>query len=298
MQDARRLSMVGMIRPREVRLFRAYSRPRTDRIGRAVHLVPSRLALLVAFLLAPVTGHATSSFFEEPTGSSVRFGRMSLGVSGGFQYWTLSSLEDFQDARAALFAADGFNFPASEYGATYAYTVDIQARFGGGWLLRAQAEWSRIGWEDRDRAFLASLDGTGIRTPVSIVYGTDVKTRPLIFGLGLGRESYFRETRLSLTGLGLITPLKTEDEAIVIVGRNSAETTTTWESTGVGWGFEGIGGVDWLPDADMTIFVETFARVGATTVEPVDGSDASSFLPSRRRIETTGFGIRLGVRWI
>ncbi len=256
------------------------------------------LLVLLASVLLPGAAPASSSVLDVPHPSERQFGRLTFGLSGGFQSWTLSSLEEAIEHRSDLLAEDGFEFQEANFPPTYAYSVEIEMRFRGRWFLQAQADWLRVKWDDRYRATIALLDGAAARSPVSIRHGAEVRTHPLIFGGGLGREAFFREVRFTLVGNALVAPLETLDESEVVIGQNTAETLTSWRSTGLGWGFEVQGGFDWVPDADMTLFFETYVRTGTVTVEPDDGVPASSFVPSRRAIDLGGYGLRVGIRWI
>ena len=256
------------------------------------------LGALVWGALVPPPAAASSSILEVPFDVPSQFGRLTLGLGGGFQFWALSSLEDSQEARARALAADGFSFSASDYNPTYSYAASLETRFARAWVTRAQIEWTRLDWDTRDRRFLAALDGSDRRTPVSVSYGTEIRTRPLLFSLGLGREVFYRSVRILISANGMVVPLAATDEALLVVGSNAVESKTEWDSSGIGPGFEGLVTVDWVPDTDMTIFIESFVRAGSVTIEPDRDADESSFLPSRREVGLGGFGVRVGFRWI
>ena len=48
----------------------------------------------------------------------------------------------------------------------------------------------------------------------------------------------------------------------------------------------------------MNLFLDVFARQGATTVELDEPVWESDFAPGQREVDFSGAGVRLGFRWI
>lgn len=226
-----------------------------------------------------------------------RFGSMSLAVSGGFQWWGLDGLEEGLAARAREFGVDGYNLDAGGFGATYGYALEFQARLSEHYFLRTQADWTRMKFETRDRAYLSTLGGR-TRTPVSIGYTANVESRPLLFSFGLGRSHRFSSVRWGLSANWIVAPVRLRDEFTLVVSEGGEISESEVTATGIGNGFEALLSLDYFTDTNMTLFVETFLRRGATVVELETASWESSIEPARRRIDFDGGGIRLGFRWI
>jgi hypothetical protein len=260
-------------------------------------LLAAGIVLGIALLPPPAAADQPASVFEKKRPVSNYFGRLTLGIGGGFQYWTLASLEDLQDHRGALLAEDDFTFDSSEYEATYGYMVEIQYRLSRGWLIRALTEWTRLSWDRRDRQYIGILGGR-VRTPVSISYATEIRTRPLLFTVGAGRALFYREVRLVFLGGLLIAPLGAEDEILVRIGDTAVEEVSTHDSRGVGLGFEGGAELDWVTDTQMTLYLEAFFRAGSTTLDATEATVENEFFPGSRDIDLMGFGLRVGLRWI
>jgi hypothetical protein len=252
-----------------------------------------RVAILGALLLLPLlAGTAGADSFE---GHQRSFGTMSLGFTGGFERWSLSGLRDALDARAAVYAEDGFDLSdAGKFGTTYGYGVELQFRLTRNWFARTQAVWTRMSAETRDRQNLELLGGRDT-TPVSLTYTTRVQTRPLLFAVGLGRAVRFSSVRWGLSGSWLMAPMKVIDELELYI---DASTKSEVESNGFGQGAEALVSVDYFTDSNMTLYVEVFYRVGDATVELGTAEWGSTTIPTKRRVDLDGGGIRLGFRWI
>jgi len=222
------------------------------------------------------------------------FGTVTLGMTGGFQLWTLPSLEKAVARRAEDLAQDAYLLPESSYDLTFSYGGEIQVRLDAGWFARAQLEWTRLRLEDRDRQFLQFL-GSRERTPVSVSYSTRVETRPLLAALGLGRAWRGESVRLGLAASLIVAPIKVVDEIGVFL---ESDTVSEVTATGTGLGGELSASLDYFTDANMTLYLELFGRTGGTDVELDDRSWESTILPGTRRVDLEATGIRLGFRWI
>ena len=237
----------------------------------------------------PVTGMAAPE--ERPP----RFGTISIGLTGGFQTWGLSGLEETLSDRARLFAQNGYEMDGGEFGPTYGYGAEFQVRLTELWFLRAQFEWTRLSWEDRDRQFLAPL-GSSSRTPVSVSYESRVQTRPLLVALGGCAARELSSIRVGISGNALIAPVRLVDRLQISVVESVTETEVV--STGTGVGFELDVAVDYLTEVQTTLYLEAFWRTGSTTVTLEDPVWESDVFPAERSIDLDGIGIRLGMRWI
>jgi hypothetical protein len=251
-------------------------------------MVPVLLALLGLAAGAPQAHAKGFSIYQQALGT------LSLAFTGGFQYWTLEGLEESLEIRNGVYEDQGFSFETADYGPTYAFGAELQVRLTQHWFVRTQAEWTRLSWEDRDRQFLLFLSGRE-RTPVSLGYKAKVESRPLIFALGAGRSFRTESVRWGLSANWIIAPIKVVDELQMYLG---TETLFEVESTGVGNGLETALSVDYFTDSNLNLFVEGFWRTGGTDVDIRTEEWASTILPSRRRVDLDGAGIRLGFRWI
>lgn len=222
------------------------------------------------------------------------FGTVSFGVGGGFQWWSLNSLEDAVRERADDLARDGYDLGHTSFDPSYAYCGEIQVRLGRSWFARAGLEWVRLAVEDRDRQFLQFLGGRG-RTPVSLSYRTEVGTRPVVAAFGLGRAWRSRSVRLGLATSLVVAPLRVTDEINVYM---DTETVSEARADGTGLGGEVSASLDYFTDVDMNLFLEFFARQGQVDVRMEDPVWDSTILPDRRQVDLSGFGIRAGFRWI
>ena len=222
------------------------------------------------------------------------FGAVTLGLTGGFQMWTLPALEDAVRLRAEEVALDGFDVGADSYDLTYAYGVELQVRLTRSWFARAQFDWTRLTLEDRDREFLQFLGG-GQRSGVSLSYSTRVQTRPLIGSFGLGHAWQGNAVRLGISGNLVVAPLKVEDKLGVFI---ETETVSEVTSSGTGLGAELAASLDYYTDARMNLYLELFARTGRVDVTLDDDVWESTILPGTRRVDLGGGGIRVGFRWI
>jgi hypothetical protein len=216
-------------------------------------------------------------------------------MTGGFQSWSLSSLETTLGDRAEIFGASGYRLETADFGPTFSYGLEMELRLTERWFLRAQGEWTRLKWEDRDRQFLASLGGRN-RTPISVGYQTRVQTRPVLFAVGAGTARELWSARFALSGSLLIAPMRVVDDVVVSVVESRTETQIV--ASGTGTGFELDLAVDYFTEVRSTLYVEAFLRRGGTTVSLDDDVWETTAFPSERRVDLDGFGIRLGLRWI
>ncbi|GJM43369.1 MAG: hypothetical protein DHS20C21_02110 [Gemmatimonadota bacterium] len=249
------------------------------------------LAGWVALLLLLAPGLAMAQPLSDYRHS---FGLVSLAFTGGFQVWTLDGVKDHLAERADIYAADGFNFSGAEFGPAMGFGTELQFRLTDHWFVRSQAEWTRMSFEDRDRQFVSGLGGE-TRTAISLVQNTKVQSRPFLFSFGLGRSHRFDSVRWGLSSNWVVAPVKVIDE-LQVHNRSTTETDVT--STGVGHGFELLLSVDYFTDTSMNLFIESYFRRGATVVEAESPEWEGSLIPSRRRVDFDGGGIRLGFRWI
>lgn len=262
-------------------------------------LVRSTRSVFAGILLAASTaaGQTADPVTEAPPRRVLptnEFGRFSLGISGGFQTWSLDGLERTLSDRATHLAQDGFQFEPGAFGLTFSYGLDVQWRLARHWYAHAQFEWTRLSFEDRDRSLLIAL-GSRDRTPISIGYVSRVATRPLLVSLGGGHSREFHSVRIGGSAKMIIAPLAVEDDLTIFL---DSEFESTVRSTGTGLGCEVTASLDYFTQTRTTLFVETFGRVGSTKVSLGERYWESTILPGSRRVDFSGFGIRMGMRWI
>lgn len=222
------------------------------------------------------------------------FGFVTLGITGGFQYWSLSDLEAAVDRRATELAVDGYAMEPGAYPMTFSYGLDLQFRLTRAWFARAQFDWVRLSVDDRDRRSLQFL-GARERTPVSLSAKTRVETHPLVMAFGLGRSWRTPSLRWGLASGLVVAPLKVVDEIGVFL---EADTVSEVEATGTGFGADLAVSCDYFTDSNMNLFAELFGRIGSADVELTDDVWESTILPGTRRVNLDGVGLRLGFRWI
>ena len=222
------------------------------------------------------------------------FGTVTVGVSGGFQHWSLSDLEEAFDRRSADYASDGYVLEASSYPTTMSYGLDLQYRFSRRWFARAQFDWVRLTFDDRDRQSLQFL-GSRDLTPVALTAKTRVQTQPLLMSFGLGRSWRNPSVRWGVTTGFVVAPLKVIDEIGVFL---ESDTVSEIEATGTGLGADLAVSCDYFTDSNMNLFAEIFGRVGSADVELERPIWESTILPGTRAVNLDGVGIRLGFRWI
>ena len=228
---------------------------------------------------------------QEPS----RFRALSVGVSGGFQSWSLTGLEETLADRADQFGEQGFELAPGDFGITYSYGVEFQIRLTELVFLRAQADWTRMKFDDRYRESLAELSAPS-RDGFSLAYETRVKTRPFMYALGAGVARELTSIRIGLFGNLLIAPLELEET--VVLAREQSETDTQMTSSGTGTGFSANLGIDWFTDVRTNLFLDLFWRTGSTSVSLDQPEWESSLFPGKRRIDLDAAGIRVGFRWI
>ncbi|MGH2569919.1 MAG: hypothetical protein ACRDGR_01750, partial [bacterium] len=202
------------------------------------------LACLAPVLLAPTPAVRAQTGAVEPVDVSRDFGRFSLGIGGGFQFWTLTALEGTLHTRADQFALDGFAFDSAKFDLTFSYGVEIQSRLTRNWFARAQFEWSQLAWSDRTQTHISQLGSTQ-RTPVSIAYETKVRTDPLFFTFGAGRAFVGNALRYAFSGNVVVAPLRVEDVLEVHMESTTASEVT---SSGTGFGLEADFSVDYFTE--------------------------------------------------
>ena len=250
---------------------------------------PYRTTLGAALLLA--LGVAAPAGAVEP----YRIGGFSLGMTGGFQAWGLSGLEEVLSDRATSFATNGYDLDAAQFNTTFSYGLDLQFRMTEQWFFRTAGEWTRLKWDDRDRTFLATL-GAGSRTPVSLSYETKVQTRPVLAMAGIGTAREFTSIRIAFSGNLVIAPVRVTETVEVAIVDSATEIEVT--ATGVGTGLEIDAAVDYFTDTSTTLYLEAFWRTGSTDVDLDEMIWEGSSFPGTRRVDFDGIGIRLGLRWI
>lgn len=221
------------------------------------------------------------------------FSRVSIGFNGGFQYWTLSNLEEALLARHESFAEDGFNLIDPSFGVSYSFGVDVQYRFSEAYFFRVATDWTRLSFDERDRRTIAFLGG-GDRTPVSFSYTSRVETRPLLISLGLGRALHSRAVRWGFTANAVLAPVKVRDEFSLFI---EEQFDSAVEATGFGIGFESTISADYLTESNMTLYLEAFFRAGSTDVELETNAWESTVVPGTRGVNFGGGGLRLGFRF-
>jgi hypothetical protein len=244
------------------------------------------VAVLVGSVLVPGASRADESG---------RFRLLSVGVSGGFQSWSLDGLEETLADRADQFGEQGFLLGPGDFGVTYSYGVEIQVRLTELFFARAQADWTRLKWDDRDRQSLAEL-GAPSRDGFSLAYESRVKTRPLMYAVGAGVARELTSIRVGLSGSLLIAPVEVEDNIVLARGQSETETNLTSSGTGTGFGLNL--GIDWFTEVNTNLFVDLFWRTGSTTVALDQADWESSLVPGKRRVDLDATGIRVGFRWI
>jgi len=251
----------------------------------------------IVFASLAVTSFAPSSALAQQPGpgetASRDFGRFTLGLTGGFQYWSVTALEGTLDDRGDLLAQDGFRFESAAFEPTYAYAAEIQSMVGEDWFARAHFEWTRLSWGDRDLAYIGQL-GSSDRTPVSLSYETKIRTNPVFVTLGAGRAFVRSAVRFGISANAIIAPLRVEDVIEVFI---ESETKSEVVAKGTGLGFEADFSIDYFTDVRTTLYVDVFGRLGSTTVALEEGYWESTSLPGKRRVDFDGAGLRLGFRW-
>ena len=261
--------------------------------GSALRLAPLILGLGLIVQPAARAADPLPEDTRRPPRPRREFGRLTLGLSGGVQWWLLDYLEKFLDRRAEFYSPYGYDLGAASFGATGGFGADLQWRLARGFFLRAQFEWTRVEWEVRDRQVLEVL---GDRQPVSLTYRTRVGTNPLVASLGLGWGAELTKVRLGLVTGMVIAPLYVRDVLQIYFGAAGNETEA--EAKGTGIGLDTAFAIDYFTDVPMTLYLELFGRYGRTRVELEQQALESSNLPATRVVDFTGVGVRLGVRWI
>jgi len=219
----------------------------------------------------------------------------AVGFTGGVQDWSLSSLEDAMVARHAALSAAGYSLGDPSLGWAPAFGGEISYRFESRWLVRVQGEWSRRSWSGRDGQSERRLGGA--RHFVSVGTTTRVETNVGVASVGVGRVHPYRALALTWTVAGVVAPLKVEDVVENTLDAQGTDAKTKMTASGVGFGGEAAVALDYPVASAQTVYLEGFFRYGATEVKVDDPAWDSSFLPGSRKLEFTGFGLRLGLRW-
>jgi hypothetical protein len=219
----------------------------------------------------------------------------AVGLTGALEGWSLTSLEEAMAERHAALAAEGWSLEDPSLGWAPAFGGEISYRWESRWLVRVQGEWSRRSWSDRDGQSVRLLGGA--RQFVSVGTTTRVETNAVIASLGAGRVHPGESLAFTWTVAGVVAPLKVEDVVENTVDTDATDAKTVMEAKGIGFGGEAALAMDYPSQSAQTIYLEGFFRYGATEVEVEDPAWDSSFLPGRRKLEFTGFGLRLGLRW-
>lgn len=246
---------------------------------------PTLLALLAAFVAPPALAGSAPNHFRS----------FSFGLSGGFQTWSLSGLEETLGDRAAILARDGYQLEAGDFPTTFSYGAEMQFRLTERVFLRTQVEWTRLKFDDRDLRSIAAL-GSRARTPFSVGYESKVRSKPLLFAVGTGAAQEFRAVRVALSGNALIAPVELQEDVTIALRENETDTRVT--ASGTGLGFELQASIDYFTEVHTTVFIDAFWRNGSTTVSLDNAVWESSSFPGKRRIDFDGIGIRIGMRWI
>ncbi|MCA9753113.1 MAG: hypothetical protein KC591_13040 [Gemmatimonadetes bacterium] len=249
--------------------------------------------IFLGALLLGATSSAGATEDGDDDGPST-FGDFSLAVHAGFQLWRLEGLEQSLEVRNASYAADGFQLKDPAFGPGLAFGAELQFRLTPEWFLFGGGDWTRMTFDDRDRRTLGYLGGSD-RTPVSLVLTTRVETAPALFRVGLGRAFEADAVRFGLSGGALIAPVRVRDEFEFYL-EQPWRTSSTSKGTGIGW--TGTISADYLNESNMTLFLEGFFQAGSADVELEVAEWESSSLPGVRRVEFTGGGLRVGIRWI
>ena len=124
-----------------------------------------------------------------------------------------------------------------------------------------------------------------------------VETKVVLGSLGFGRVHSNGSVAFTWVVGGVVVPVEVEDtvENTVEAGDTAAPNTVT--SSGVGFGAEGVVTFDYPALSSSTVFLEGVFRYGAAEVELDDPAWAGTFTPLHRKVDFTGFGLRLGLRW-
>jgi hypothetical protein len=219
----------------------------------------------------------------------------AVGLTGGLQGWSLTSLEEAMTERHAVLAAEGWSLEDPNLGWAPAFGGEVSYRWASRWLVRVQGEWSTRSWSDRYGQSVRLLGGG--RQFVSVGTTTTVKTNAVIASLGVGRVYHGESVAFTWVVAGVVAPLKVEDVVENTVETQPTDAKTKMEAKGLGFGGEAALSIDYPSDSSQTIYLEGFFRYGATEVEVEDTAWDSSFIPGKRKLEFTGVGLRLGFRW-
>ncbi len=219
----------------------------------------------------------------------------AIGFTGGVQKWTMTGLEEAVDLRHAASGAQGYDLKSLDFDWAPSFGAEISYRFASRWLVRAQAEWVRHTWEDRDGRTVWRLGGG--RDFVSIGETMRVETNFAIASLGVGRVHGNQSVAFTWAVGGVIAPIEVKDSVHDTVEATDSIAPNDVTATGIGFGAEGVVTLDYPAHSSSTVFLEGLYRFGATEVELDDPAWAGTFTPLRRKVDFTGYGFRLGLRW-
>lgn len=221
----------------------------------------------------------------------------SIGITGGVQKWSMKGLEEALEVRHAAFGAQGYSFPAANFDWTPAFGGEISYRFASGWLVRFQGEWSRHSWSAGYPNERQPVVGAPVSERVWIGTTTRVETNFVMTSLGVGRVHVFESVGLGWAVGGVVAPLEVTDRVENTVEAEDTVAPNDVTASGVGLGAEGILSVDYPVQSSSTVYLEGVYRIGATEVELDDPAWDGTFTPRFRKVDFTGFGVRLGLRW-
>lgn len=221
----------------------------------------------------------------------------SIGITGGVQKWSMKGLEEALEARHASFAAQGYEFQEADFDWAPAFGGEISYRFASRWLVRFQAEWARHSWSDRDGHDVQPVGGAAVSEWVSIGTTTRVETKFAIASLGVGRVHVFESVGFAWAVGGIVAPLEVTDQVENTVEAVDSVAPSDVTASGVGVGAEGVLSIDYPVHSSSTVYLEGVYRIGATEVELDEAGWDGTFTPRFRKVDFTGFGIRLGLRW-
>ena len=254
------------------------------------------ICAILAILAAGPTGPARAQVpGEMRVGAQHLLEGWSFAVAGGVQTWDLATLEDVTELRAQSLSTTGFRLETQAFGATPAVGGELAYHFGGAWLVRLHGEWMRFKVTDRSSRAVPEL-GDGFNQ-VSVGYETTVQANPLVGTLGLQRTFIYKGAAISLGGGAVFVPVKVTDSVENWVEGQSAEAQQIIESSGFGVGLDLTATVDYLLGGSSTLYLEGFYRNGSSTAETDDPALSGSFVPTKREVEFSGVGLRLGMRF-
>jgi hypothetical protein len=251
------------------------------------------VGLLVVLLAEPSFADPRRATPRRPLATDTSESSVQFSVVGGVQSWSLGTLEDLGDRRSAALAAQGIPLGNEEFGWAPTYGAEMRVRLSGPWFARVRAEWSSREVSARGGGTLSKL-GYGSDF-VSVGYETQVRTRPVLGIVGLGREFAVWGLPATLSLGGVVAPVRVSDILADWIDAQTSGLQQEMKATGIGFGLETAFTLGYEVGSSA-LFIETVYRNGSAEVELDDMAWDNSFLPGKRQIEFTGFGINLGLR--